>query len=458
MKPIETKYACNVLADTRQGGRPENQDTCAWGDTRYGLLVTVCDGMGGGPSGKMASATAANRLVQYVTEYTDTCDRKQLLADAVQAANQAVYEMAQENPALKGMGTTVTAILINDQSAIVAHVGDSRIYQLRHGRKVFRTWDHSRVFEGLKTGMYKNEEECRLSPESNIIIRAVGTLDHVKVDVKELPYEKGDRFMLCTDGIWGAFPEKEIIAMAAKTAYLAGAVESLVVRVDEVGMLSGGHHDNLTLAMLETKKDSILKEEMSTKQRRLLIALGALCAVSLLLNVILIATRPGKTRKGGKTETEQIDVKHIVDSLNALNDERLANLEARLEKKQSQMIDDLKRQSKEDDVSTAITKLFENYDELESLRSSLDDLIKKLNQLKNMPASSDKDKGVDEIINTFNTLATENKQLDKVKVNKVKELLGNPITKKDDRKDPDGHVLGQYKAIIDLIRELKLEL
>ena len=458
MKSIETKYACNVLADTRQGGRPENQDTCAWGDTAHGLLVTVCDGMGGGPSGKTASATAANRIIQYVTEFTDPCDRKQLLADAVQAANQAVYEMAQANPALKGMGTTVTAILINDESAIVAHVGDSRVYQFRHGRKVFRTWDHSRVFEGLKTGMYKSEEECRLSSESNIILRAVGTLDHVKVDVKELPYEKGDRFMLCTDGIWGAFPEKLIITMAAKTAYLAGAVESLMVRVDEVGMLSGGHHDNLTLALLETKKDSILKEEMSTKHRQILMALGALCAASLLLNVILIATRPGKARKSGKSDTTQVDVKRIVDSLNTVNDAKMADLEARLEQKQSQMIDDLKRQSQEDDVTTAVKKLFEDYDELEAIRSSLDDLIKKLNELKAMPASNAKNKEVDEVIKTFNDLTAENKQLDKVKVKKVKQLLSNSITKKDDSKDPEGHVLGQYKAIIELIRELKLEL
>lgn len=459
MKTIDTRFAYNVLADTRQGGRPDNQDTCAWGDTPFGLLVTVCDGMGGGPSGKAASVMAANRLIQYVTEFPEPCeDRKQLLADAVQASNEAVYEMAQADSNLKGMGTTVTALLINEESAVVAHVGDSRVYQFRHGRKVFRTWDHSRVFEGLKTGMYKTEEECRISPESNIILRAVGTLNHVKVDVIELPYERGDRFLLCTDGIWGAFPEKEIITIAARTAYLAGAVESLVVRVDEEGMQNGGHHDNLTLAMVETKKDSILKEQMSTNQRRLLIALGALCAASLLLNVILIATRSAKGKSAGMTTTTQVEVKRIVDSLNAANDDKMAELEARLEQKQSEMIANLKKESAKDDISTAIEDLFAQYDELDSLRSCLDELIQRLNKLKTMPAGAEKNQEVDEVIASFIKLTDSNKRFNPAKVDRVKELLSNPITKQDDHKSPNRPVLGQYQAIIGLIRDLKIEL
>ena len=460
MRTIETKYACNVLADSRQGGRPENQDTCAWGDTPHGLLVTVCDGMGGGPSGKTASVTAANRLVQYVTDYTDPCeDRKKLLADAVQAANQAVYEMAQANPALKGMGTTVTALLINDQSAIVAHVGDSRVYQFRHGRKVFRTWDHSRVFEGLKTGMYKTEEECRISPESNIILRAVGTLEHVKVDVTELPYEKGDRFMLCTDGIWGAFPEKEIIAMAAKTAYLAGAVESLVVRVDEVGGLNGGHHDNLTLALVETKKDSILKEQMSTNQRRLLIALGALCAASLLLNVILIATRPAKGKKsGGKTATAQVDVKRIVDSLNAVNEERMADLEASLES-QSKMIEDLRKNSADADAKM-LQDVLKNFNDHADLLERLDSIISAIEDLKKMKAGNDKTEAVNTINKEFEKFvadADKNVQNSST-VKSLKEWLSNDIMKQDDSGKSEQKVLGHYIVVLKALRNLKREL
>lgn len=455
MKTIETKYACNVLADTRQGGRPENQDTCAWGDTPHGLLVTVCDGMGGGPSGKTASVTAANRLVQYVTDYTDPCeDRKQLLADAIQAANKAVYEMAQENPALKGMGTTVTALLINDKSAIVAHVGDSRVYQFRHGRKVFRTWDHSRVFEGLKTGMYKTEEECRVSPESNIILRAVGTLDHVKVDVTELPFEKGDRFMLCTDGIWGAFPEKEIIAMAAKTAYLAGAVESLVVRVDEVGGLNGGHHDNLTLALVETKKDSILKEQMSTNQRRLLIALGSLCAASLLLNVILIATLPSKGKKnGGKEAAAQVEFKRVVDSLNAANEQRIADL-VDVVKEHQGLIAELKRENARIN-DQRLQEIFDTNDRIDDLRSRIDDLIALLEELKSMKMGKDKNDLVKQANNDFSDII-QSYSFDSAKVKIIKDEMSKPIMKEDDSKYPKSNkVVGQYNTLIGLIKELK---
>ena len=452
MRVLDTQYPYNSLADSRQGGRPENQDTCAWGDTPYGFLVTVCDGMGGGPSGKTASVTAANALVKFVTEYGEPlADRVQLLAEAVQAANTAVYQMAQANPAYKGMGTTATALLINEESAIVAHVGDSRVYQFRHGRKVFRTWDHSQVFEKLKMGTFKNEEEARLAPGSNIILRAIGISDQVKVDVVELPYEKGDRFMLCTDGIWGAFPEKEIIAMAAKTAVLSGAVESLVVRVDAEGARNGGHHDNLTLALVETKIESKLKEEMSTKHRRMMMALAALCAVSLLLNLILLATRPSKAKI---KETKTVDVARVVDSLNAVNDQKMAMLEDRLEQKQNEMIAELKRQT-ESNNEEEIRKIFDSYDELQVLRDELDSLIKRLEKLKTMKAGKDKDKGVDDLIAAFDQLTGSNSQLDSKQVAQIKTWLGNSISKKDDSKDPEQHVLGHYNQIIRGLRDLK---
>ena len=452
MRVLDTQYPYIALADSRQGGRPENQDTCAWGDTPYGFLVTVCDGMGGGPSGKTASVTAANALVKFVTEYGEPlADRVQLIAEAVQAANTAVYQMAQANPAYKGMGTTATVLLINEESAIVAHVGDSRVYQFRHGRKVFRTWDHSQVFEKVKMGALKNEEEARVAPGSNIILRAIGISDQVKVDVVELPYEKGDRFMLCTDGIWGAFPEKEIIAMAAKTAVLSGAVESLVVRVDAEGAQSGGHHDNLTLALVETKIESKLKEEMSTKHRRMMMALAALCAVSLLLNLILLATRPSKAKT---KETKTVDVTRVVDSLNAVNDQKMAMLEDRLEQKQNEMIAELKRQT-ESNNEEEIRKIFDSYDELQVLRDELDSLIKKLDELKNMKAGKEKDKGVDDLIEAFDKLTDSNSQFDSRQVAQIKTWLGNSISKKDDSKDPEQHVLGHYKQIIRGLRDLK---
>ena len=442
MRALETQYPYNALADSRQGGRPENQDTCAWGDTPYGFLVTVCDGMGGGPSGKTASATAANRLVQFVTEYDEPgADRVQLLADAVQAANTAVYEMAQENPAFKGMGTTATALLINEKSAIVAHVGDSRVYQFRGGRKVFRTWDHSQVFEKLKMGTFKTEEEARNAPGSNIILRAVGTCEHVKVDVVELPYEKGDRFMLCTDGIWGAFPEKEIIAMAAKTAVLSGAVESLVVRVDAEGAQNGGHHDNLTVALVETKIESKLKEEMSTKHNRILTALGVLCALSLLLNVILILTRPKKTEPQPQPQQTEASASYLA---------RIDEMEHQIQIQQG-LIESLKKESEEKNVSLT------SFDEVKILRGELQELIRMVNELKAMK-SGDKSAKVKSIQESFNNLRVDfGEYLDDATEKQLSEWFTNDIMKaydSDNKYKKNQGVTGHYDGIIRAINSL----
>lgn len=203
MKPIDTKTPFTAIAESRIGGRSENQDTCAWQDTRHGFLLLVCDGMGGGPSGKIASQMAADAIVNSVLDSKPELDRREVLARAIRDANNALLAAQDADPRLRGMGTTVTALLINKQSAVVAHVGDSRVYQFRGPRKLFRTFDHSHVFELVKAKAL-TEEEARLSGESNIITRALGPMEKVEPDIEELPYEKGDRFMLCTDGIWGA--------------------------------------------------------------------------------------------------------------------------------------------------------------------------------------------------------------------------------------------------------------
>ena len=102
------------------------------------------------------------------------------------------------------MGSTCTVLLINDTSAIVAHVGDSRVYQIRGRNKIFRTFDHSMVFDLVKQKVI-TEEQARLSAQSNVITRALGIKPDIEVDVVELPYDAGDRFILTTDGIHGPF-------------------------------------------------------------------------------------------------------------------------------------------------------------------------------------------------------------------------------------------------------------
>ena len=307
MIAINTSQPCIGYAETRQGGRAENQDTCAYSETPLGLLVTVCDGMGGGPSGKLASTIAARNIIATLMAANPADDRMQALRQAILNANAALYRAMDEDPSTRGMGSTATALLINAHSAVVAHVGDSRVYQLHGRRKKWRTFDHSMVFQMVKSGAM-TEEQARVSANSNIILRALGHSPDLQVDVAELPYKKGDRFMLCSDGIWGMFPEPEILKIVAKNQGLGEAVESLVVKVDAAGVAEGNHHDNLTVAMVETQTDSQLKDHTARPWLKWAVAaMATVCVVSVLINIYLLHRTHG-TQEPPAPVTQQEEV------------------------------------------------------------------------------------------------------------------------------------------------------
>lgn len=338
------KFPVIVQGETRQGGRAENQDTAAWNDTPAGFFVTVCDGMGGGPSGKTASMLAADAISKTLLAATGTENRVELVRQAVHNANATIYAAMDANPELRGMGSTATVLLLNADSAVVAHVGDSRVYQLRDGKKVFRTFDHSWVFEQVKQGTL-TEEQARNSSQSNIITRALGHTTDLEVDVVELPYLKGDRFMLCSDGIWGMFPEPEIIRDATETASLAGTVEKLVIRVDEEGVRTGNTHDNLTVAIAETTTDSKLKEPMRKSVIITLATLAVLLCASLALNCWLwYRTSRMQPAAAPQTNIEQLAQNRVDSIAEGLSDnlnERMKQFEADQAKKYKATLDSI---------------------------------------------------------------------------------------------------------------------
>jgi len=281
-----------AFAESRIGGRRENQDSYGWQDTARGYLVTVCDGMGGGPSGKMASDIAVKEIIAGVCESPADETECNVLIKAVRRANIAIIEAGNRHPECKGMGTTATVLLVTPRAAYVAHVGDSRVYQLRGRRKVFRTFDHSMVFEMVSQGII-SEEQARLSAQSNIISRALGVKADVAVDVAELPYERGDRFMLCSDGIHGTMPERDLLRLlTGRHSSLGTIVDNVATIVDTLGHDTGGQHDNLTIAMIETKANSTLKPKMSRQHRYIMACLALLLAVSVALNIVQYSRAP----------------------------------------------------------------------------------------------------------------------------------------------------------------------
>lgn len=301
--PIEIKGSTLGFIDSRIGGRKENQDSAGIKDTKLGYLVVVCDGMGGMQGGRTASQLAVQTILKTVASTDNQANPSMTLIKAIRNANMAIIEEGRNNADLQGMGTTVTALLLTPYSALTAYVGDSRIYQLRKGKKIFRTFDHSMVFEMVKKNVI-SEEQARLSAQSNVILKALGINPDIEVEVVELPYQKGDRFILCTDGFWGAMPEDEFVRHLAENNPINKILESTANVVESIGRNSGSEYDNLTAAILEMNNNSILKEKMNRTGKIIICILSILLFVSIIFNVWMFVGNKVKNETKEKPEIE----------------------------------------------------------------------------------------------------------------------------------------------------------
>jgi PPM family protein phosphatase len=185
-------------------------------------LYVVADGMGGHAGGGTASRIAVetiDRDLRAAWEAQESVFRAraplqdsplpEILRTAVEKACHAIFTAAQDDPRLQGMGTTVISLLVKDDHALIAHVGDSRAYLVRGDLIQQISEDHSLVNEQIKAGMI-TPEEARHSRYKNIITRSVGFEDEVQVDVMGLLTEPGDTFVLCSDGLANMVEDKEL--------------------------------------------------------------------------------------------------------------------------------------------------------------------------------------------------------------------------------------------------------
>ena len=272
------------------GGRSENQDYYKISETGYGLVVVVCDGMGGTNGGRYAAETAANKILEEILA-SQGSDPKDVIKTAISNANTLISDERLKNQDLRGMGTTVAVLLINENHAMCFHVGDSRIYQLRKNDILHRTYDHSKVFDMVRMGIL-TEEEARVSAESNVINRALGIRPDVEIEVSdELSYRKGDRFLICTDGIWGVVPETQLIEMVSIKKPIEEVVLHLTEYIDQIGINNGGRHDNFTIVLIEVQNDSILGERKVNKpflKNRHMLVLASAALIMIVLIVYFI--------------------------------------------------------------------------------------------------------------------------------------------------------------------------
>lgn len=378
---INTEFGLLSLK-TRIGGRKENQDSLGFYGTKHGLLIVVCDGMGGANGG----STASNLAVKAIFEQVDKTEQKepeQILLEAIQQANHVVYLTGKNNPELQGMGTTVVALLINNDKATVAHVGDSRVYQVRGSRKVFRTFDHSMVFELVKRGTL-TEEQARLSAESNVILRAIGTKPDVEIEINgNIPFLAGDRFLLCSDGVSGAVPEKELLNLIRADKSVEVTAENIAHRVDLVGFNNGGKHDNLTAALIELNINSKIRPKMDKKTKTLFGIIISLLIISVAINICQSFPKKVKNSSAIIDTIQVVDTKELNSRIYELKEKDSINeikLDSFIEVNKS-LLGDLKNVKTKQEEDSA--KLSKSTAMIESIKKLLND-NKNKNQLESI--------------------------------------------------------------------------
>lgn len=251
--------------------RSGNEDSYAvWSAERAGgthpadHLLVVCDGMGGTVAGEVASRMAVDAVVRAFEGSTAT-DPAVALTDAVHAANDDIWDHAQERPDLKGMGTTCTAIAIRGDEVTIGHVGDSRAYLVR-GREIHQlTQDHSLVAQ-LVARHELTAEQAKHDPRRNVVTRSVGVGPAVEADIVTLhePLRPGDTLLICSDGLHGPL-EDDDLARAVMSGTLDDAARTLIRMAND-----RGGPDNITavLARLESSHaDSWAPVEAPSRHR-----------------------------------------------------------------------------------------------------------------------------------------------------------------------------------------------
>lgn len=213
-------------------------------------LFVVADGIGGNEGGEIASgmlvsglARRAAEILPHILAADEPFDGGAWLSSAIQGCNEEIFEWAHE--AGYELGTTVVAVLLRGEQALIAHVGDSRVYLLNAGRIEQLTVDHSLV-ESLVIANQISREEARAHPNANVIYRTVGDQPSVMVDLRAIRLMPGDRLLLCSDGLSGMITDERIHELVLKAPSPQAACDTLVEAANEAG-----GEDNCTVVLVE---------------------------------------------------------------------------------------------------------------------------------------------------------------------------------------------------------------
>ena len=204
-------------------------------------LFAVADGMGGHAAGEVASEIAVRVLSELAPEHPDG----EALGRAIEEANRAVIQAAREGRGRQGMGTTMTAAMLEGERLVIAQVGDSRAYLLHQGKLQQLTRDHSLMADMIEAGQL-TPEEARTHPQRSVITRALGSDAHLHPDIYEINVETGDRLLICSDGLSGMIFDDQIENTLRRVQDPQRCASQLVNEA-----IANGGHDNVTVIVAD---------------------------------------------------------------------------------------------------------------------------------------------------------------------------------------------------------------
>jgi PPM family protein phosphatase len=254
---VSLRLKVKLVGESHTGKvREHNEDTIAF-DADLGLMV-LADGMGGYNAGEVASGIAVKTIVNLVRDAADREDlsatdqatgltrRSIVLRDAVLRANKVIFQTAKTQPQCEGMGTTVVGALFYDDRVTIAHVGDSRMYRVRGNKLEQVTLDHSLLQELVDRGFYSPEEAQRAA-NKNYVTRALGVEPAVEVEIKEELVQKGDRYIICSDGLSDMVEDADIhLTVNTFGANLDTVAKQLIQLAND-----NGGRDNVSVLMAQ---------------------------------------------------------------------------------------------------------------------------------------------------------------------------------------------------------------
>jgi protein phosphatase len=255
-KLLSMELSIKVAGKTDVGVvRQNNEDNFGY-DTRLGIFV-VCDGMGGAAAGEVASRLGVETVLTYFREAAKrraypaigepiegVSERANALASAIQRANSAIFSSGSASEEMRGMGSTIVALLVKNNLFSIAHVGDSRIYLIRQGEIMQLTNDHSLVMEQVRRGLI-SREQAEKSDRQNIIIRALGSEEIVEPDVDDHVAQPGDDLLLASDGLTKHVKDETMLEIINASPTLDKACDTLIDSAK-----SQGGDDNITCVVI----------------------------------------------------------------------------------------------------------------------------------------------------------------------------------------------------------------